>query len=115
MSHIHVRDELSDAEGRLGDVAQQVNGVNKDRGREMETLREEDEDAEQAYGRKSFKPGPPPDQANPSRAGLPVYPPSDMFGTTILQLSSMYVSIYLPLYGYSLNPTRPPDAKATLN
>ena len=71
-----MRDELSDAEGRLADVAQQVNGVNKDRGRDMETLREEDEDAEQVYGRKSFKLGPPPDQANSSRAGLPVYPPS---------------------------------------
>ena len=45
-----MRDELSDAEGHLADVAQQVNGVNKDRGRDMETLREEDEDAEQAYG-----------------------------------------------------------------
>ena len=71
-----MRDELSDAEGHLADVAQQVNGVNKDRGRDMETLREEDEDAEQAYGRKPFKLGPPPDQANSSRAGLPVYPPS---------------------------------------
>lgn len=75
-SHIHVRDELSDAEGRLADVASQVNG-NKEKSREMETLKEEDEDSEQAPGaRKSFRLGPPPDQANSSRAGLPVYPPS---------------------------------------
>ncbi|THH08148.1 hypothetical protein EW145_g2899 [Phellinidium pouzarii] len=82
-SHIHVRDELSDAEGRLADVASQVNGSKdpylpwtKDKGREMDTLKEEDEDSEHAHGRKSFRLGPPPDQANSSRAGLPVYPPS---------------------------------------
>ncbi|KAH8119460.1 cytoplasmic protein [Phellopilus nigrolimitatus] len=82
-SHIHVRDELSDAEGRLADVASQVNGNkdpylpwNKEKGREMETLKEEEEDPEQGPGRKSFRLGPPPDQANSSRAGLPVYPPS---------------------------------------
>ncbi|KAL5528219.1 DCK1 [Sanghuangporus sanghuang] len=74
-SHIHVRDELSDAEGRLADVASLVNGA-RERGREMEPLKEEDEEAEQAPSRKSFRLGPPPDQANLSRAGLPVYPPS---------------------------------------
>lgn len=77
-SHIHVRDELADAEGRLADVAAQVNGSKEllQKTREMETLKEEDEDAEQAPGRKSFKLGPPPDQANSSRAGLTVYAPS---------------------------------------
>lgn len=41
----------------------------------MDTLREED--AESAYNtRKSFRLGPPPDQANLSRAGLAVYPTS---------------------------------------
>ncbi|EJD03246.1 cytoplasmic protein [Fomitiporia mediterranea MF3/22] len=74
-SHIHVRDELSDAEGRLADVASQVNG-NRDKTREMEPLKEEDEESEQAPNRSQFRLGPPPDQANSSRAGLPVYPPS---------------------------------------
>ena len=72
-SHIHVRDELSDAEGRLADVAHQVNG-NKDKS--MDTLKEEEEELDPVSGRKSFKLGPPPDQANSSRAAVPVYPPS---------------------------------------
>ena len=42
----------------------------------MEPLKEEDEEIDAVNGRKSFRLGPPPHQANSSRAGLPVYPPS---------------------------------------
>jgi len=42
----------------------------------MDTLKEEDEDPDTSAARKSFRLGPPPDQANSSRAGLPVYPTS---------------------------------------
>ncbi|GLB37233.1 putative DOCK family protein [Lyophyllum shimeji] len=95
-SHIFVRDELSDAEGRLQDLATTLgsptNGLNghssphghgsvisdalSRRGGSsigMETLREDDEDADIYASRRSFRLGPPPDQANSSRAGLPVY------------------------------------------
>lgn len=87
-SHIFVRDELADAEGRLPDLARSIqnggNGSmvtrsspgdalgnwNRDKASiGMDTLHEQDEDA----SRKSFKLGPPPDQANSSRAALPVY------------------------------------------
>ncbi|KAI0268791.1 cytoplasmic protein [Gloeopeniophorella convolvens] len=64
-SHIFIREELPDAEGSLADVAAATTSVPKE---------EDDEDA--AATRKSFKLGPPPDQANSSRAGLPVYPAS---------------------------------------
>jgi dedicator of cytokinesis protein 3 len=40
----------------------------------MDTLKEEEEENDPA--KKSFRLGPPPDQANSSRAGLPVYPAS---------------------------------------
>lgn len=98
-SHIFVRDELSDAEGRLPDLARSLQGGNNGsinagiHGRSspgdalgnwnrdkasigMDTVREEDEDADAYMSRKSFKLGPPPDQANSSRAALPVYPTS---------------------------------------
>lgn len=42
----------------------------------MEPLKEEEEEVDAVNGRKSFRLGPPPHQANSSRAGLPVYPPS---------------------------------------
>ena len=93
-SHIFVRDELSDAEGRLPDLASSSEGT--DSGRNsfpsghshsdalpwarggsitgMDTLRETDEDVYPSA--RSFRLGPPPDQANSSRAGLPVYPAS---------------------------------------
>lgn len=99
-SHIFVRDELSDAEGRLHDLASSLNGTSHSglnghgsghghassssdalswsKGGSsigMDTLREDEE--EDIYAaRKSFRLGPPPDQANSSRAGLPVYPTS---------------------------------------
>ncbi len=82
-SHIFVRDELADAEGRLPDLARSMqNGGagsmltrsspgdalgnwSRDKASVgMDTLHEQDEDA----SRKSFKLGPPPDQANSSRA-----------------------------------------------
>ncbi|KAG5646304.1 hypothetical protein DXG03_003901 [Asterophora parasitica] len=99
-SHIFIRDELSDAEGLLQDLATTLGGPHNGtsasgysspghpsiisdsqswrRGGSsigMDTLREEDEDDPYA-ARKSFRLGPPPDQANSSRAGLPVYPAS---------------------------------------
>ncbi|KAF9456631.1 cytoplasmic protein [Collybia nuda] len=100
-SHIFVRDKLSDAEGRLQDLATSLSGtphsglnghgsihghgsLNSDvlswskNGSSigMDTLREEEEDMDNYATRKSFRLGPPPDQANSSRAGLPVYPTS---------------------------------------
>ncbi|KAF8160994.1 hypothetical protein B0H34DRAFT_746533 [Crassisporium funariophilum] len=98
-SHIFVRDELADAEGRLPDLARTLQGGpgsngsshgavhgrsspgdalyywNKDKSSiGMDTVREEEEEADIYAARKSFKLGPPPDQANSSRAALPVYP-----------------------------------------
>ncbi|KAG6854061.1 hypothetical protein C0991_011039 [Blastosporella zonata] len=99
-SHIFIRDQLSDAEGRLQDLASTLgsptNGLNGHASPNghgnlasdtlswrkggssigMDTLREEDEDVDPYASRKSFRLGPPPDQANSSRAGLPVYPAS---------------------------------------
>lgn len=99
-SHIFVRDELADAEGRLLDLASSLQGGsnngsahsgvygrsspgvslgvwNKERAASaMDTVREEEEDLDPYMSRKSFKLGPPPDQANSSRAALPVYPTS---------------------------------------
>lgn len=97
-SHIFVRDELSDAEGRLPDLASSLNGVNPNislingwtHGRNspgdafsgwnkdkasigMDILKEEEEEIDIYATRKSFRLGPPPDQANSSRAGLPIY------------------------------------------
>ena len=90
-SHIFVRDELADAEGRLPELARSVQGAvhgrsspgdplaywNKDKASiGMDTVREEEEEVDPYISRKSFKLGPPPDQANSSRAALPVYPTS---------------------------------------
>ncbi|KAF9007971.1 cytoplasmic protein [Cyathus striatus] len=91
-SHIITRDQLSDAEGRLPDLATSLtsaaNGNTQGRtspfyhwykdklNGAMDPLREEDEDTDAYMSRKSFRLGPPPDQANSSRAGLPVYPTS---------------------------------------
>ncbi|KAG6857266.1 hypothetical protein H0H87_007099 [Tephrocybe sp. NHM501043] len=99
-SHIFIRDELTDAEGRLQDLASTLgsptNGLNGHASPNghgsltsdtlswrkggssigMDTLKEEDEDVDPYASRKSFRLGPPPDQANSSRAGLPVYPAS---------------------------------------
>jgi len=88
-SHIHVRDELSDAEGRLPDVAASLqNGTSgtasgtdpyaqwkQDKTNAiMDPVKEEEEVNDPAKG--AFRLGPPPDQANSSRAALPVYPAS---------------------------------------
>lgn len=102
-SHIFIRDELSDAEGRLQDLASSMgsptNGLSGHAGPSgpssvspdtfswrkgvsnvgMDTLKEEKEEDELTdpyASRRSFRLGPPPDQANSSRAGLPVYPAS---------------------------------------
>jgi dedicator of cytokinesis protein 3 len=77
-SHIYVRDELADAEGRLAEVASHLNGSTTGpytSGGTESTKVEEDPDA-LSTARKSFKVGPRPDQANSSRAALPVYPAS---------------------------------------
>jgi hypothetical protein len=87
-SHIHVRDQLSDAEDRLPGVAaalnKDTNGCgpgsdaiaqwNKERERaatRSETSKDDHDEDEAA--KKAFKLGPPPEQANSSRAGLTVY------------------------------------------
>jgi dedicator of cytokinesis protein 3 len=87
-SHIFVRDELADAEGRLPELARSAQGGihgrnspgdalaywNKDKASiGMDTVREEDEEVDPYMSRKSFKFGPPPDQVNSSRAAFPVY------------------------------------------
>ncbi|EIW63135.1 cytoplasmic protein [Trametes versicolor FP-101664 SS1] len=87
-SHIFVRDEVSDAEGRLTELFNALNSGGADGRtseevfaswnksmREMDPPREEDEDNDAAT-RKSFKLTPPPDQAPSTRARLPVYPAS---------------------------------------
>lgn len=94
-SHIFIRDELSDAEGRLAELATtlraQTNGHQSDAYPHANWIRETREKAMTGYqtpreddalslkdgiSRKSFKLVPPPDQANSVRARLPVYPPS---------------------------------------
>ena len=86
-SHIFVRDQVSDAEGRLTELFNALNSPADGRTseevfaswnksmREMDPVREEDEDNDTAT-RKSFKLTPPPDQAPSTRARLPVYPAS---------------------------------------
>jgi dedicator of cytokinesis protein 3 len=80
-SHIFIREELPDAEGSLADVAAAFqNGTrltNTDVPKpKTPGPRAEEEEEDLSAMRKSFKLGPPPDQANSSRAGLPVYPAS---------------------------------------
>jgi dedicator of cytokinesis protein 3 len=80
-SHIYIREELPDAEGSLADVAaafQSGTRLTSTDGSKPRTPgpRGEEEEEDLSAMRKSFKLGPPPDQANSSRAGLPVYPAS---------------------------------------
>lgn len=92
-SHIFVRDQLSDAEGRLADIAARFGSVTngtstvKDLYAQWtrdnagsDTPREDEDDKGDAQsvapGRRSFKLNPPADQANSTRARLPVYPAS---------------------------------------
>ncbi|KAF8919995.1 cytoplasmic protein [Mucidula mucida] len=93
-SHIFIRDELADAEGRLNTAYANgsSNGIGHHRmgssstdtfsqmirergGSSMHTLQEEDEsfDSQTTASRRSFRLGLPPEQANSVRAGLPVY------------------------------------------
>ncbi|EPQ57371.1 hypothetical protein GLOTRDRAFT_137711 [Gloeophyllum trabeum ATCC 11539] len=83
-SHIYVREELSDAEGRLADLASMhasnIGAPGSGTGTatpSMHTVQEDDE-VDTHRGRPnnnngSFRLGPPPEQANSSRAALPVY------------------------------------------
>ena len=79
-SHIYVRDQLADAEGRLAEVFQRLNdGLDPDSGfardGPMETVREEEEPIDEiAFNptRKSIKLGPRPEQGNSLRAPVPV-------------------------------------------
>jgi dedicator of cytokinesis protein 3 len=90
-SHIHVRDELADAEGRLQEVFNRINegldpyffpsngqiGNSSIDGR-MATLREEDEtvpELPESFMRKSIKLGPRPEQGHALRAPVPVTQP----------------------------------------
>ncbi|EMD32101.1 hypothetical protein CERSUDRAFT_59129 [Gelatoporia subvermispora B] len=89
-SHIHIRDELSDAEGRLADFVGALNASAaasaEGQGNDlyptwnrattgMDALREDEEELDRR-SRRSFKLTPPPDQAGSTRARLPVYPAS---------------------------------------
>ena len=95
-SHIFIRDELPDAEGRLAELATawalNPNGGNsatdlyaqwnKDRVA-MDNARDEEDNADTislapsvAARKSNFKLNPPPDQATSTRARLPVYPAS---------------------------------------
>ncbi|KAI9456498.1 C2 domain in Dock180 and Zizimin proteins-domain-containing protein [Lactarius psammicola] len=87
-SHIFIREELPDAEGSLADngIHRGADGSTKSR---ITGPRGEEEEEDLMAMRKSFKLAPPPDQANSSRAGLPVYPASVR----------------------SLSPTEPPNMK----
>jgi dedicator of cytokinesis protein 3 len=79
-SHIHVRDHLADAEGRLAEVYQRLHdgldpysGFARDG--PMETVREEEEPIEEISfkpTRKSIKLGPRPEQGNSLRTPVPV-------------------------------------------
>ena len=78
-SHIHVRDELVDPQGRLAEVATRLNGASSTSNAQPPTQEppaKEDDPEQWSMARKSFKVGPRPDQANASRNALPVYPPS---------------------------------------
>ena len=92
-SHIFVRDQLSDAEGRLADIAARFSNVangtstvkdlyaqwSRDKAG-SDTPREDEDDSGDtqsvAPGRRPFKLDPPADQATSTRARLPVYPAS---------------------------------------
>lgn len=80
-SHIFIREVLPDAEGSLADIAAAFqNGTRlttaNGPGPRTPGPRRDDEEEDPSTIRKSFKLGPPPDQANSSRAGLTVYPAS---------------------------------------
>ena len=78
-SHIYVRDELADPQGRLAEVATRLNGTSSTSNTQTppQDPPAREEDPEQwSMARKSFKVGPRPDQATTSRSALPVYPPS---------------------------------------
>ncbi|KZT27977.1 cytoplasmic protein [Neolentinus lepideus HHB14362 ss-1] len=75
-SHIYVRDELSDAEGRLADLASMHAGTatGTSTGTATPSMHTANDEEEVDTGRhRTFRLGPPPDQANSSRAALPVY------------------------------------------
>lgn len=90
-SHIHVRDELADAEGRLQEVYARLNaGLDPNTGyahpMPMETLQEEDEnivDLPSMLTRKSIKLGPRPEQGNALRAPVPVTQPLRPASSTV--------------------------------
>ncbi|KIM29799.1 hypothetical protein M408DRAFT_328621 [Serendipita vermifera MAFF 305830] len=90
-SHIHVRDELADAEGRLQEVYARLNaGLDPNTGYAppgpMETLQEEDEntaDLPSMVTRKSIKLGPRPEQGNALRAPVPVTQPLRPASSTV--------------------------------
>jgi dedicator of cytokinesis protein 3 len=97
-SHIHIRDELADAEGRLQEIFNRLNaGLDpyslRERDGPMETLREEDEtgvaEVPESLTRKSIKLGPRPEQGNALRAPVPVTQPlrpaSSMRSTSPIQ------------------------------
>lgn len=90
-SHIFTRDKLSDAEGLLEDMATLFNSTHGgtvadvyaqwNRERPQGEMQRDDEDVNAdtqsvAPRRSAFKLTPPPDQANSTRARLPVYPAS---------------------------------------
>lgn len=96
-SHIFVRDELPDAEGRLPDLAHSLNGGStslpthegivpsdvplrwdKEKSSSgMDPLHEEEEEILDVHlSRPQFRVHPPPEHASLSRAALPVYPTS---------------------------------------
>ena len=78
-SHIYVRDELADPQGRLAEVATRLNGTpsipSTQTPPQDPPAKEEDPEA-WSMARKSFKLGSRPDQANTPRSALPMYPAS---------------------------------------
>ncbi|KAF8586680.1 hypothetical protein K439DRAFT_1340268 [Ramaria rubella] len=80
-SHIHVREEFSDEEGRLQDVASNVSTrvdlySSHRSGGAMDTLPEEDEDTDALSSRRSHRLGPPPGLAGVTGGPRPPLPSS---------------------------------------
>lgn len=91
-SHIHVREEFSDEEGRLQDVASNLStrvdlySLHRSGGA-MDTLPEEDEEADAITARRSHRLGPPPGLAGVTGSSRPHLPSSIQAASSIRSTS----------------------------
>ncbi|KAF7315306.1 hypothetical protein MIND_00045100 [Mycena indigotica] len=120
-SHVYIRDEFADAEGKLPELAATLNGGswassnashgtaspgssfmqwsgNKPSSIMGSVKEEEEEDLDLSASAKSFRIGPPPDLSRSLRSGHPIYPPS---------LRSASVRSSSPAESQSLKPLPP--------